>query len=194
VWLCSAQLVSVFFVKLCFFVTHVVNLSFFKYPLADNLWQIEGLKRPNPSRVEKGGLGGEKGRIFDKKNAFLYLKGNPWELCNMRLCKRSWYHILRTKQSKAHFHSVSNISNLHKICIIATLGPILEFQPSWKSCKSQLARWGHEVALLSPGSSQPSPYLGISNENLYLSNDWTDHLQILNLCLEDKTKIELDCS
>ena len=36
-----------------------------------------------------------------------------------------------------------------KLHQIATLGPILQFQLSWKSGKSQLARWGHEVALLS---------------------------------------------
>ena len=31
------------------------------------------------------------------------------------------------------------------------------------------------------------------SSNLYLSNDWTDHPQILNLSLDDKTKID-NCS
>ena len=33
--------------------------------------------------------------------------------------------------------------------IIATLGSILDSQLSWESGKFQLARWSHEVALLS---------------------------------------------
>ena len=33
--------------------------------------------------------------------------------------------------------------------IIATLGSILDSQLSWESCKFQLARWSHEVALFS---------------------------------------------
>ena len=36
----------------------------------------------------------------------------------------------------------------HWICI-AAFGPILESQLSWKSSKSLIARWGHEVALFS---------------------------------------------
>ena len=34
--------------------------------------------------------------------------------------------------------------------IIATLGSILDSQLSWESGKFQLARWSHEVVLLSP--------------------------------------------
>jgi hypothetical protein len=43
-----------------------------------------------------------------------------------------------------------------------------DFKVRRKSGKSQLVRWGHEVALFSPGSyqlaSQPSPYLMVDKK------------------------------
>jgi hypothetical protein len=54
------------------------------------------------------------------------------------------YFVLNSKQS------------LQKQKItIATLGPILKSQLSWKSDKSQLARWGHDVVLFSQGTGHP---------------------------------------
>ena len=44
--------------------------------------------------------------------------------------------------------------------LIATLGPILRSQLSWKSEKSQLARWGHKVALLLGSSTARGPRTG----------------------------------
>ena len=39
---------------------------------------------------------------------------------------------------------------------IATLGPILQFQLSWKSCKSQHESWGHRVVLFSKRTVHPT--------------------------------------
>ena len=52
-----------------------------------------------------------------------------------------------------------DLSIIHKLMLallpsqkldIATLGSILDSQPSWESSKIYLARWSHEVVLLSP--------------------------------------------
>ena len=40
-------------------------------------------------------------------------------------------------------------------CFIATLGSILDSQPSWESGKFQLARWSHEVVIFPERTNHP---------------------------------------
>ena len=44
----------------------------------------------------------------------------------------------------------------HLFSPVATLGSILDSQPSWKSGKLQLARWSHELVLFSVETGLPS--------------------------------------
>ena len=63
---------------------------------------------------------------------------------------------------------IFGIRRIHSclLCIIATLGSILDTQLSWESSKFQLARWSHEVAILSHRTTPPHP----DHTSFFLSN------------------------
>ena len=61
---------------------------------------------------------------------------------------------IHTKERNA-FSEFTKITKDTTPGYIATLGPILQFQPCRKSGKSQLARWGHNVVLIPQGTGHP---------------------------------------
>ena len=73
------------------------------------------------------------------------------------------------------------------VCVIATLGSILDSQLSWESGKFQLARWSHEVVLFPertthPSTHRPYQYLLVSPSGasppLCLSGPPTNHINV----------------
>ena len=71
--------------------------------------------------------------------------------------------------------------------VIATLGPILKFQLSWKSSNSQLTRWGHGVALLSEQTTHPPAHPQLSFFFRYI----TDNISGTNPLIFSNFKLKL---
>ena len=86
---------------------------------------------------------------------FILTRPCLYQTLNYLYLNFTWHKCALPHIYQTLMYSIMNIPNLFIPNVFATLGPILKSQLSWRSEKSQLARWGHGVALLSEQTTHP---------------------------------------
>ena len=87
----------------------------------------------------------------------LFINFCPFVILTLFVTKISQLCLTLSNQAQVLLLS----SGMGESVLVATLGSILDSQPSWESCKFQLARWSHGVALFSvrdPPSHPPPKF------------------------------------